>query len=339
MDEHTDVVAANTRVVTARRYRADGRFDELDAIEPSTAVSEVSAPGDGFLWIGLVDPPSAELEQLRRELGLHVLAVQDAETGRQQPKVQWFDGQLFVVLWALHPRETRIDTTVSEVYLFARDGLLVSVERTAGGRRLGVADVLSAADPEILGMGSLGGVHAVVAAAVRGYLAVGASIEDELEALEDQVFDADQRNDALRIYNLRRQIGKVDRAVSALATTFAASQTKLEDYAARQPALVPYVLDVIEDLSSAARLTADQDAALDGVISTHENSIQIQQNIDSRKISAVAALLAIPAVVSGLYTIPNIPGSTLPYNWVLAVAVILGLEVWAFLTLRQRGWL
>jgi magnesium transporter len=339
MDEHTEVVAANTRVVTARRYRADGKFDELDAIEPSTAVSEVSAPGDGFLWIGLVDPPSAELEQLRRELGLHVLAVQDAETGRQQPKVQWFDGQLFVVLWALHPEKTRIDTVVSEVYLFARDGLLVSVERTSGGRRLDVGSVLTAADPQILGMGSLGGVHAVVAAAVRGYLAAGAAIEDELEALEDQVFDADQSNDARRIYGLRRQIGKVDRAVSALATTFAASQTKLEDYASRQPALVPYVLDVIEDLSSAARLTASQDAALDGVISTHENSIQIQQNIDSRKISAIAALIAIPAVVSGLYTIPNIPGASLPYNWVLAVAVILGLEVWSYLALKRRKWL
>ena len=333
--------AAGRTPVTARRYRDGGGYDVVDESTARELMASAPPSEGGFLWIGLVDPPASELEALRVQLGLHTLAIRDAENGRQQPKVQWFGGELFIVLWALHPQESRTDTAVSEVYLFAREGVLISVERSHHGSRLDAGAALDQALPATLGMGSLGGVHAIVSRAVQGYLDVGSSIEQELEDLEHQVFDEDQRDDARRIYGLRRQIGKVDRAVSALATAFEGSRDALEDYAKRNPALVPYVLDLILDLDAAARLTVGQDAALSSVIATHENAVASQQNIDSRKISAIAAILAIPAVVSGLYgmNIPGPPGTNLQYGWILIIVAMVALEVWAYIALKRRKWL
>ncbi|MFF1875805.1 CorA family divalent cation transporter, partial [Kitasatospora herbaricolor] len=81
-------------------------------------------------------------------------------------------------------------------------------------------------------------------------------------------------------------------------------------------------------------------SALDGVISSHENSVASEQNSDSRTISAFAALLAIPAVVAGIcgMNFKDLPATNWPYGWVLIVALIVALELWAYIALKKRHW-
>ena len=108
-------------------------------------------PG-GFTWIGAVDPPTDQLEALRDDLGIHDLAVEDAFSGRQQPKLQWFGDDLFIVLWRLRLNGETPPVAISELYLFARDGLLITVERSRPGvPPLDVARVLDTAPPPLRG--------------------------------------------------------------------------------------------------------------------------------------------------------------------------------------------
>ena len=91
----------------------------------------------------------------------------------------------------------------------------------------------------------------------------------------------------------------------------------------------------------AARLTADQESALDGVLTTHENSVASQQGSDSRTIAAIAALLAIPTVISGIYgmNFADLPLIQLRFGWIPVIVVIIALAVWAYFTLKRRRWL
>jgi len=331
-----------------RRYFSDGTSRTIPAQDAEAVIGSAARslqttddmPG-GFTWVGAVDPPTDQLEALRDDLGLHALAVEDAVNGRQQPKLQWFGEHLFIVLWRLRLTDEHRSVAISELYLFARDGLLITVERSRPGvPALDVARLLDAAPPPLRG-NALGALHSVVSAVIEGYVAVGAYVEDELEQLEDQVFDETQEDDAARLYSLRRDVGKVGRAVATIASTFEDNRDKLQDFAEQYPTLIPYVLDLIDDLVGVARLTSDQEAALDGVITTHENSIASQQGSDSRTIAAIAAILAIPAVVAGLYgmNFPDLPLTQLRLGWIVVVAVIIALELWAFFTLKRRRWL
>lgn len=56
--------------------------------DPAKAVAAAKRAG-GFAWIGLTNPSGAEVDDLGQEFGLHPLAVKDARSGRQQPKVQF----------------------------------------------------------------------------------------------------------------------------------------------------------------------------------------------------------------------------------------------------------
>lgn len=325
--------------MAARRYAKDGTFESVDLAEAELrALAERAKADGGFLWIGMANPDPQQVTELCELFDVHPLVIEDITGHREQPKAQWFDDELFLVIWALdYHRETE-RMTISEVDLFARAGFIMTVQR--GHRKEPIAERLDAARLPLTG-GAITGVHAVVADIIDGYADVGAILEAELVELEDQVFDAETDDDATRIYRLRKHIGKVDRAVSAISTALQHNVDSMKHFYVDHPEMEPYVLDLAADLAALDRLTDDQKAAIDGVIATHENTVASQDNADSRKISAFAALLAIPAVTAGLYgmNFKNLPGTNFWWGWMAVTGTIVVLEAWAYLTLRRRGWL
>jgi Mg2+ and Co2+ transporter CorA len=71
---------------------------------PVEHAGEASADGGAFVWIGLYEPTEDEFDAVRREFDLHELAVEDAITAHQRPKLEAYDDSLFVVL---KPRDHR----------------------------------------------------------------------------------------------------------------------------------------------------------------------------------------------------------------------------------------
>src|ERR1700735_88492 len=53
---------------------------------------------DAFIWVALKDPGPGELAHMAQQFGLHELAVEDAQTGHQRPKIEEYGDSLFCVL-------------------------------------------------------------------------------------------------------------------------------------------------------------------------------------------------------------------------------------------------
>jgi magnesium transporter len=311
---------------------------EKQRANPVAAIAGARRSG-GFVWIGLIDPDEDEMREVGERFGLHPLAVRDAATGKQQPKVQAYDEHLFVVMWAVAPERSRGDVAISEVFIFARDGLLLTVQRNGGRQRPDLGKVLETADS--LAGGAMTGLYAMMASVAIGYTDLTSVIEEELEALEEQVFDESAEDDAQRIYTLRKQVGKVDRAVSSLATALRESKDHFNALTVGNTAVEPYFRDLLDDLAGTDQLITDQISAIDGVVASHENNVASQQNRDTRKISAFAALLSIPAVLAGLYgmNFKNLPGVTWGFGWETVIAAAIVLDTWAFIAFKRRRWL
>ncbi len=112
----------------------DGRRESLADLVPSglPATIERFAALGGFVWIAIDDPDAADLVELADVLRLHPLAVADAVSGKQQPKIQSYEEHLFVVLWMLVRPDDSDAVTIAPTFLFVRDGLLVTVRRGGG---------------------------------------------------------------------------------------------------------------------------------------------------------------------------------------------------------------
>lgn len=295
---------------------------------------------DGYVWVALVDPDPAEIEEFARLFGLHPLAVADAVSGRQQPKIQAYQDHLFIVLWGLMEGGGLLEVAIVPTFIFVREGVLVTVQRQGMGSAPDLGPILEDAVGTV-GSGAVGGLYAIMRSFVEVYTRVADRIETELEVLEAQVFDERLRERDRRIYALRKRIGRIQRAISGLSVALQASGQHLAGLRMGHERIEPYFRDLIEDLAATNQLVNDQDRALDGVLASHQNNVSIRQNSDMRKISAYAALLSVPAVLSALFSFSfqYMPGVDWPYSWEVVVAAIIVIDVLLFVAFKRRDWL
>ncbi|MBT8200043.1 MAG: magnesium transporter CorA, partial [Acidimicrobiia bacterium] len=96
---------------------------------PGTQTIEgaASAVGDGFVWIGLFEPTEPEFEAVRKEFDLHELAVEDAISAHQRPKLEVYDDTLFVVLKTARYIDKTEEVDFGEINIFLSKQFIVVV--------------------------------------------------------------------------------------------------------------------------------------------------------------------------------------------------------------------
>ena len=61
-------------------------------------ISEELKHEDRFVWVGLDEPDEKLLHEIQEEFGLHDLAIEDAHSAHERPKLEQYENCLFVVL-------------------------------------------------------------------------------------------------------------------------------------------------------------------------------------------------------------------------------------------------
>jgi len=306
-----------------------------DASVVADALTAAETSGN-FLWILLDNPDDDAIAHVSELLGLHPVAVVDLRDRHEAPRLQLLPEQLYVTMWDL-PEDGHATDRLVTVTLVASDRWLLTVLRgPADGDRLEAA----LADPTPPARTPVDAALALVTDVARRCAIAATQIEDDLERLEGDVFDPSITEDVRSVYDVRRSIGRIDRAVSGLAAAFEAAEGDLASLAERDPDRGPYLRHLVDHVAGATGVTEDQAKALDAVVSSHESNVSMQQNRDMRTISAFAALLAIPTVIAGLYgmNFPNLPLLQADVGWVVVGGVIIVLDVIAYVVFKRRHW-
>ncbi|MGH7413858.1 MAG: CorA family divalent cation transporter, partial [Candidatus Rokuibacteriota bacterium] len=90
-------------------------------------ISEALKQNDRFVWIGLYEPDESLLKEVQAEFGLHDLAIEDAHRAHQRPKLEMYDGSLFVVLHTVQSDPATKRFQLGETHLFVGPRYIVSV--------------------------------------------------------------------------------------------------------------------------------------------------------------------------------------------------------------------
>ncbi|MEV4330213.1 magnesium/cobalt transporter CorA [Streptomyces sp. NPDC049597] len=326
-------------IVDCAIYR-DGRRTEGPS-DFSDALDEARATGDAFLWIGLHEPTEKEFDHVSEEFGLHPLAVEDALKAHQRPKLEVYDDSLFVVLKPV-VYETESDTvSAGELMVFIGDSFVVTVRHGEGAPLHAVRERLEA-EPTVLRHGPTAVLYAISDAVVDHYIEVAAELQLDLEETEAEVFapgGKDARNTAARIYTFKRQVLEFRRAAGPLAapmTRLAGAGVPFVDEHSQ-----PFFRDVSDHLTRANEQVEGLDRLLSDILSAHLAQMGVRQNDDMRKISAWAAMAAVPTMVAGIYgmNFDHMP----ELHWVWAYPAVLLLMAGAVVGLhrlfKHRGWL
>jgi magnesium transporter len=320
-------------------HRSEGPEDLSDAL------SEARSAG-GFVWIGLHEPTEKEFDLVTREFGMHPLAVEDALKAHQRPKLEVYDDSLFVVLKPVVYEPDSDTVSTGEVMLFLGDAFVVTVRHGVGSPLKAVRERLEQ-EPQLLGKGPTSVLYAVADAVVDHYLEVATELSTDLEELEAEVFSPDgggSRHTASRIYTFKRQILEFRRATVPLSMPL----TRLAGvgaYGGTVPFVNdrarPFFRDVNDHLARVNESVEGLDRLVSDVLSAHLAQMSVRQNDDMRKISAWAAMAAVPTMIAGIYGMNFDHMPELHWVWAYpAVIALMGvLEVLLYRLFKRRGWL
>jgi len=308
--------------------------DNVDAVEHVLANRRKSDP---YLWLRLVEPDNAQLERLGRVLSLDPVIVRDLQSGQQSPRLQRMGEHLYAAVWDLPDDDQSIASLVT-VTVLAGSGWLVTLRSANGTEASNLVDALRDATPPA--ESPLTAALAVLTEVARRYATRAAQLETSLERLEEDVFNPGIVENVQHVYEVRRSIGRLDRAVSGLAAALESAEHDLAGLVDSDPPLEPYLRHLTDDIAGTAGVMKDQAKALDAAVSSHESNVSMRQNRDMRTVSTVAALFAFPTVISGLYgmNLPDIPLGNTPQGWAMVAGGAILLDAIAFMIFKHRHW-
>ncbi|MBM9505346.1 magnesium/cobalt transporter CorA [Actinacidiphila acididurans] len=315
----------------------------LASLPPQEALAQARQCG-GFAWIGLHQPEAEHLEEIAEAFGLHPLAVEDAVQAHQRPKLERYGDTLFMVLKTIvfveHEKLTATSEVVDtgELMIFLGADFVVVVRH---GSAPGLARVRRALEgrPEMLAHGPAAVVHAIADQVVDDYLDVADAVELDVEELESDVFSAIHGDDAERIYQLKRELIEFKRAVNPMARPL--QRLSEEEPELVGPELNRYFRDVADHLSHVRERLVSYSELVDGLLSANLSQLTVQQNVDMRRISAAAAILAIPTMIAGFYgmNFRHMPELHWEYGYPIMMGVTAALSWLCYRLFRKYGWL
>ncbi|MFW6774988.1 magnesium/cobalt transporter CorA [Nocardioides sp. CPCC 205120] len=324
-------------IVDNALYRAGERVEVDCPADDLGGVLAARRPGD-FVWVGLVEPDAAEMDEVAHHFGLHPLAVEDAVTAHQRPKLERYGDQLFVVLKTLWYVDEEDAVETGEIGVFVGRDFVVHV-RHGEGCDLHAVRLDLEQRASVLSHGPSAVLYVLCDRVVDDYAEVGAALEVDVDEVEASVFSPARTDDTARIYQLKRELGEVRRAVMPLREPLRRIVAGDVDAVADEAA--PYFRDVLDHLVSVSEVVEYLDGLLAAAFEAQLARISVQQNEDMRRISAGVALVAAPTLVAGIYgmNFDHMPELHWLFGYPMALGVMVLVSGFLWWQFKRSGWL
>ena len=299
---------------------------------------EASKGADTFVWLGLYEPTAEEFASVKAAFALHELAVEDALKAHQRPKLEVYDDSIFIVLKTARYVDSEEVVTLGELLLFVGESFLVAVRHGEASPLVETRKRIEKR-PELLRCGPGAVLWAILDHVVDDYLPVLQGLEQDIDQVENEVFSPGKENPAERIYFLKREVIEFLRSCQPLTGP-------LEDLVRGRfepvpPEIRTYLRDVEDHLTRVVEQLGALRDLLTSILQSNLTQLSIRQNEDMRKISAWAAILAVPTMIAGIYgmNFQNMPELKAAWGYPFALGLMAVLCAALYAAFKRSGWL
>jgi magnesium transporter len=312
----------------------DGRRSDSAPLEE---IHEASRARGGFAWIGLYEPTEDEFRSVAGEFGLHEGAIRAAIRPRQRPRIERYGDTLFVMLKAARYLEEQEAVRFSEIRAFVGPDYIITV-RHGGASELSEARRQMEATPDLLRRGPFGALHTIMSRVVDEYGPVADGIANDIDEIEEQVFTGDP-GVSRRIYELSREVIQFHQATQPLAVILGRlTEGETSDI---DPVVLGYLRNLQGRVSRGTERVEGFRELLANILNVNLAQISIDQNSQVKKISAWAAILVVPTLITGIY------GMNFDYmpelHWLLgypfSLLLMLTISLILYRRFKRSGWL
>jgi magnesium transporter len=291
------------------------------------------------LWVDLSAPSIPESLVLSDTFGFHPLSVEDAMSKLQYPKVEAYDGYLYVILHGIESNVAAHCFATHDVDFFVGPNYLVTVH---DGDSRSIADLRDHAtrNPKILAEGPVALLHRIVDTMVDHYRPEIDKLEDRLDALEDEIFRTADPRLVRRILDEKRQVASLRRIVTPQRDVI--GRLARRDFVDVSTELSFRFRDVYDHLVRVADDALMFQDRITGMLDAHLSNVSFRLNEVMKVLTLVTVLFMPPTLVAGIWgmnvPLPRLPGGDAAQVWwVLGVMAAMILVMLAFF--RGRRWM
>jgi magnesium transporter len=323
-------------IVDCAHYRGGERQQE-EPLEIETAAEIASVAGEGeFVWLGLRDPTDDELAQAERGFGLNPLAVEDARHAHQRPKLEDYDGSVFIVLRPARYVDETESVEFGEIHLFLARHYAIAIRRGEASELRPARQRLESSDLLRHGPGAV--AWSVLDKVVDDYAPVVEGIDNDIQEVEQDIF-ARGNDSTQRIYFLKREVIEFHRAVFPLLGPLNALESGA--YPQIDPELRRYLRDVADHARRVDEQVNSQRELLTSILEANLALLSVRQNEVVRTISACAALIAVPTFMASIWgmNFVDMPELDEPWGYWIALALMALVVVGLWRFFRRIQWL
>jgi magnesium transporter len=192
---------------------------------------------------------------------------------------------------------------------------------------------------DLLCLGPAAVLYAVSDMVVDSFVDVAGSVEQDVDELEASVFSPERTDDIGRLYQLKSELMQLRRAVSPLEAPLQKLTERPIDVVPGE--MRPYFRDVLDHAIRVRDQVAGLDEMLSSILQASLARTSLADNEDTRKISAWAAMIAVPTLLTGVYgmNFKYMPELQSPYGYPACVVLIVVVCALLYRGFKRNGWL
>jgi len=322
-------------MATTRLYK-NGELVEKDF--PVADISEYLGKSEYTVWADFIDPSEEDLADIAEELNLHRLAVEDAVTDHQRPKLDHYDTHKFLVAYSASYDTDAWKVSKAEIKAFITHNAFVTVHDPDFDMDEVVKRWDDLSDLASHGVSYL--LWGVLDVVVDSQLTAVQAIDSDSDELEEALFDENskEREVERRSFELRKALVILRRSVLPmrdLLSTVIRHENNADD-----KAMVAYFQDVYDHVLRTTEWTDTVRDLISTILDTNIGLRGNRMNLIMKKVTSWAAIIAIPTAITGFFG-QNLlfPGYGTVWGVVFSTALIIvtaGALYWSF---KRRDWL
>ena len=330
--------SVSTKVIVYQNgKKAEGTYSLSDA-------SAASRDHRAVVWISLVEPSKEELDSVAHQFGAQELAQEDAET--RKGVILNYQGRWLTLM--VSPARYLSGSGIVEigeldVFLVLEERLAITVSR---GEGLNLDDLEQgleeSSDLSRLGAGAI--LRALLHQVLNDYTLVVDGLGEDLAGLEDDVLKGSGRVTGRmtdRLYELSRQVVRFQRTTQHLeAVLEGLADPGLQESGSN--------LELAKRLGGARSRTrwinsrvSEFVGLLQNLFNANLTLVSVQQNEQTRRISAWAGIIAVPTVIASIYgmNFRYMPELNWRFGYPLVLIVMVAICIVLYVIFKRIGWL
>jgi magnesium transporter len=313
---------------------ANGETKQVDRVEPTWL-----DPGSTVtLWVDLAAPAEAEFQLLSDVFHFHPLAVEDARSALQYPKVEPYPGYLYIVLHGIHQATGAKGFPTHDVDFFLGRNYLVTVHEGDSRSIARLRDVCGVHE-RAMAEGPVGLLHRIVDMMVDHYRPSIDELEARIDRLEENAFSGRQQ--------IVRQVIKLKHEVAALRRILVPQRDVIARLARREfPMISDEMAYRFRDVSDhVVRMTEEallyQDRVT-GILEVNLAAVSTRLNQVVKILTVMSTIFLPLTVLTGMWgmniPLPHFPGGPDVQFWWIS-GIMLGIIVTMLVFFRRNHWI